>query len=94
MKGTSPAGSSLYTHSHTSHPDGAVKNPVVGFNPFPVLVLTVEIRVLCASLTPPVTYGDGSRATAAQVRIRIGRKYSLLDRPLDAVPDCYTDFGL
>ena len=24
----------------------------------------------------------------------VGRKYSLLDRPLDVVPDCYTDFGL
>ena len=24
----------------------------------------------------------------------VGRKYSLLDRPLDVVPDCHTYFGL
>ena len=24
----------------------------------------------------------------------VGRKYSLLDRPLDVVPDCHPDFGL
>ena len=63
-------------------------------NPFPALVVLKTTRVLYASLTPPVTSGDGSRATVGRVRIYVGRKYSLLDRPLDVVPDCHPDFGL
>ena len=40
------------------------------FNPFPTLLLTVRSRVLYASLTPPVTSADGSRATVGRLRIR------------------------
>ena len=39
-------------------------------NPFPFLLVVTTIRVLYASLTPPVTSGDGSRATVGRVRIR------------------------
>ena len=39
-------------------------------NPFPNLPTAQYGRVLYASLTPPVTSGDGSRATVGRVRIR------------------------
>ena len=70
------------------------EKPFAAINPFPTLHASDACRVLYASLTPPVTSGDGGPAPSWVGYGYVGRKYSRLHRPLDVALDCQPDFGL